>query len=74
MEANKIQDEIHSLSDFIRTASMVWTGKLNLKKIISSAYGYVSSKEYNMNTEIKNRVLMVLEDYEKELKERLGSI
>ena len=58
--ANELHKEIQELDSFIRSAQNVWTGKLNLKKIISNGYGVFKSKEYSMNTEIKDKVLDVL--------------
>ncbi len=37
-------------------------------------YGVIESAEFNMNTEIKNKVLDVLKEHMENLKERLESI
>lgn len=70
-EANKINEEIKELEDFIFSAE---TGKIDLKKIITSGYGAFNRKEFEMNTDIKNKVLNVLYDYLKELKTKLDKL
>jgi hypothetical protein len=76
--ANRINEEIKELDLFIHSAESVWTGKIIKKDSIyifkSSAYGCFTSQEFNMNTTIKNRVLSVLREYLKELREQLASI
>ena len=78
IEANNINKEIKELDLFIWTAERVWTGKIIKKdtKYIfkSSAYGGIDSAEFNMNTEIKNKVLDVLRNHLKDLKIRLENI
>ena len=74
IEANKIKKEIDELDDFILHASKVWKGKITFKNIIAKAYGIFQNKEFNMNIEIKNRVLDVLIQYQKELKTELDKI
>ena len=77
-KANELRKEIKELDSFIFTASRVWTGKLTIKdkvmKFISNSYGAFQSKEFNMNTDIKNRVLKVLEEYKSELEEEFKDI
>ncbi len=69
--ANELKKEIQELDSFIFYASKVWTGKLTIKEkvmsFISNAYGAFESKEFKMDTHIKNRVLDVLIDYKNEL-------
>ncbi len=76
--ANKIQDEIEELESFIFDAEKVWTGKLIQRTPIitfkSSSYGVISSSEYEMNTQIKNKVLDVLREHLKLLKEKLAGM
>lgn len=78
IEANKIKAEIDELERFMFKAESVWEGKIisRFTKFIfkSIAYGAIESAEYNMNTEIKNRVLDVLREHLKELKKRLEDI
>ena len=78
IKANDLQQEIDELESFIYSAEKVWTGKIikmDSKYIFkSSAYGVFESKEYNMNTEVKNKVLDVLRDHLKDLKEQLESL
>ena len=77
-KANKLHKEIKELNSFINTASKVWTGKLESKgsifKFISNSYGAIASEEFEMNTEIKNRVLDVLREYKAELEEEFKNI
>lgn len=78
IEANKIKKEIDELETFIFKAESVWTGKIikrDTKYIFkSNAYGVIESSEFNMNTDIKNKVLDVLREYLKELKKQLENI
>lgn len=64
---NELDNEIKELDDFLFVAKKVWKGRVTLQKVISKAYGFFGPTEFNMNTEIKNRVLKVLEDYKQEL-------
>lgn len=77
-KANELHKEIKELDSFINTASKVWTGKLESKggifKFISNSYGFIASEEFEMNTEIKNRVLDVLREYKSELEEEFKDI
>lgn len=77
-KANELHKEIKELDSFINTASKVWTGKLKRKgsifKFISNSYGVIASEEFEMNTEIKNRVLDVLREYKAELEEEFKNI
>lgn len=77
-KANALKDEIQELDDFIFYASRTWTGKLTIKekamKFISNSYGAFQSKEFNMNTHIKNRVLDVLIKYKEELEEEFKNM
>ena len=74
-EANNIKEEINELESFILGAEKVWTGKIIKRDTTyifkSNAYGAINSKEFKMNTEIKNKVLDVLREYLKNLKEKL---
>lgn len=67
--ANELVKEIEEIEDFIDTASKVWTGKL-----VSGSYGTYGQKEFHMNTDIKNRVLEVLKEYNNELIAELEKI
>lgn len=73
--AKKLEQEIKELESFINTASMVWTGKIVKKEckyiFKSSQYGFIDAKEYEMDTDIKNKVLDVLRDHLKELEHEL---
>ena len=76
-KANELQKEIDELESFIYSAEKVWTGKIikDTKYIFeSNAYGVFESKEYKMNTEIKNKVLGVLRDHLQGLKTQLESL
>ena len=77
-KANELKKEITELENFIFYAESVWTGKIikqDTKYIFkSNAYGSIKSKEFNMNTKIKNKVLNVLRDYLSSLRDELNSI
>jgi hypothetical protein len=76
--ANRLNKEIRELDLFIFNAERVWTGKVIKREskyiFKTNPYGAFSSEEFEMNTTIKNRVLDVLKEYLKELKEQLASI
>ena len=77
-KANKIKWEIDKLESFIWSAGRVWTGKI-IKEVSryifeSSAYGTIKSEEYELDTDVKNRVLDVLREKLKELHSELESI
>lgn len=77
-KANKIKDEIKKLEDFIWRAEITWTGKIikQTSRYIfkSNAYGTMESKEYELDTEMKNRVIDVLRERLKELYSELERI
>ncbi|MDN4609136.1 hypothetical protein [Sporosarcina highlanderae] len=70
--ANEIQREIRKLERFILSAEKVWTGKIIKRTTTyifkSTAYGAIGSSEYEMDTDMKNRVLDVLREKLTELK------
>lgn len=79
--ANEIQKEIKELDLFIFMAERVWTGKLLQKTpktssitFKSNAYGAINSSEYEMNTEVKNKVLDVLREHLQSLKDKLENM
>ena len=76
-QANKIKKEIRELDLFIYSAEHVWTGKIIKKDTMyifkANAYGALSSAEYNMGTEMKDKVLNVLRERLQELKGQLDS-
>lgn len=57
---------INEVDDFLRAARQVWTGRL-----VSNRYGLYNEKSLPMGTELKNKVLDVIECYSSELKEEL---
>lgn len=57
---------VKEVDDFLQVARRVWTGRL-----VSSSYGLYGEKSICMETDLKNRVLDVVENYSEELKERL---
>ncbi len=77
-KANSLKKEIRELESFIRTAGMVWTGKIikrDTKYIFkSNGYGGIDSAEYNLNTEMKDKVLDVLREHLTNLKKQLEQI
>lgn len=77
--ANDLEKEIYELERFIYRASRVWTGRLTIKEkimyFITDAYGmYNDELNFKMKTEIKDRVLQVLETYKEELEEKFKSL
>ena len=85
IRANKINKEIEKLENFIYKAGMVWTGKVIANNYIetkhpgkfifrSSSYGTVESVEYELDNEMKNRVLQVLKDKATDLYKELAEI
>ena len=76
--ANDLKKEIGELDNFIFYASKVWGGQLTIKEkimsFISDSYGAFKSKEFKMNTDIKNRVLDVLIKYKDELEEEFKNM
>ena len=77
-KANKLKEEISQLDRFLSAAEKVWAGKLTIKekimRIKSSAYGGISSKELDLDTELKNKVLDLLREYKKELENEFNEI
>ena len=78
IQANRINKEIRELELFISCSEKVWTGKI-IKRTSSfifksNDYGAIDSVEFNMNTEIKNKVLDVLREHLKVLKNQLENI
>ncbi|MNM10435.1 hypothetical protein D3C81_205610 [compost metagenome] len=73
--ANSLAKEIKELDLFIWQAEKAWSGKIIKRKssfiFRSDGYGALTSAEYQMDTEMKNRVLDVLRDRLTELKEQL---
>ncbi|MEK3995475.1 hypothetical protein MKY29_12040 [Psychrobacillus sp. FSL K6-2365] len=76
--ANKLKLEIKELESFLFSAERVWTGKIVKQTskflIKSNPYGVFNEAEYNMNTEMKNKVLDVLKERLTDLKNQLKSI
>ncbi len=76
--AKEIQEELKELENFIFSASRVWKGTLieRITGIIfkSNGYGYFEPKEYHLNTDMKNRVLKILEDRVIELKNEMENL
>lgn len=78
IKANKLNKEIEELELFICSAERIWTGKIikrDTKYIFkANGYGAFNDVDYNMNTEMKNKVLDVLREHLKDLKRQLGDI
>lgn len=78
VQANSIKEEIRELDLFIYSAERVWKGKIikrTSKYIFKSvAYGVFDEVEYNMNTEMKGKVLNVLREHLKDLKGKLNNM
>ena len=73
-ELNDLEKRIKELDNFTYKAGKVWRAKINLKKLSSVAYGIFESVSYDMDTEIKNRVLDVLIEYQKELEKEFNEL
>lgn len=69
-----IDEEIQELKHFLRIAREVWTGTLTLKKILSNAFGVYNKQEYWLNTKMKNKMLVILEEQLKELYQKLDEM
>ena len=76
--ANEINAEIKKIDYFLISAEMVWTGKLikQTQKYVlkSTAYGAISSEEYELDTETKNEMLDVLRNKRDRLKAELNQL
>jgi len=76
--ANKVKSEIKRIEDFLFYADRVWTGKIikETSRYIfkSNGYGALSSAEYELDTETKNELLVVLRNKLTRLKDDLSSI
>lgn len=70
-EVIQTKEELDELQSFLFYAEKVWTGKITLRKLVSSAYGMFESKEFEMDTDIKTRVLAVLKEHEHFLVEKI---
>lgn len=68
-KANKINQEIKRINDFLFYAERTWTGK-----VVSNAYGMFESKSYEMDTETKNQVLDVLRNKLNKLTQEMSEI
>jgi hypothetical protein len=77
-KANNLKKEIGELDCFIRRAEMRWTGKIikkDTKYIFKcNSCGGLESVEYNLNTEMKDKILDVLRDHLADLKNQLKEI
>ena len=65
-QMNGIRRRTTEVDDFLNSARQVWTGRL-----ISSSFGLYGEKILHMETDLKNKVLKVIESYNEELKGRL---
>lgn len=76
--ANYLKEKIQELDNFIWTAERVWTGKIIKKSeqyiFKANSYGGLAEAEYNLNTKMKNKVLDLLREHLKEMKEELTNI
>lgn len=73
--ANKIQEQIKEIDNFIFYAERAWSGKLSIRKkkfvFRANASGVLNAEEIELDTKLKNKVLEVLRDELKLLKEEL---
>jgi hypothetical protein len=76
--ANYLKKKIQELEDFIWHAERVWTGKIikRCEKYIfrANGYGAFNDSEYTLSTEMKDRLLEVLKEHLKEMKDELKNI
>lgn len=76
--ANNLQKEIKELDYFIWRAEKSWTGKIIKKdeKYIFKAngYGVLEDAYYNLDNEMKNRMLVLLRERLVELKEKFNNL
>jgi hypothetical protein len=76
--ANYLQEKIKELESFIWHSEHIWTGKIIKRdtKYIFKAndYGCFEDKEFKLNTSMKNRILDVLREHLKEMKDELKNI
>lgn len=76
--ANEIQNEIKELDNFLFYAEKVWTGKIIKRTsalvLKSNAFGAFDEAEYELDTEIKNKILDVLRNHLEELQKELESM
>ena len=77
-KANDIQKEMKELENFIWHAERIWTGKIikQTQKYIfrANGYGCFEDAEYNLTTEMKDRILEVLKEHLEELKTKLNNL
>jgi len=76
--ANYLKKKIQELESFIRSAEMLWTGKIikQTEKYIFKANGYgaIGDSEYGLSTAMKDRMLDVLREHLKEMRTELDNI
>lgn len=78
--ANELKKQIHEIECFLITARNVWTGSLVVKQhkpklfFRANGYGYFTSKEFELNTELKNEVVKLLKDKLEEMKKEFENI
>jgi len=76
--ANALSEEIREMELFLRAAERVWTGKIvkeTTKYILKShPYGALKEREFELDTDLKNKVLELLRDELLEKKYQLKNI
>lgn len=78
--ANELKKQIHEIELFLITARNVWKGALVIKRrkpklfFRANGYGYFNSKEFELNTELKNEVVKLLKDKLEEMKKEFENI
>lgn len=79
-KANELKKQIHEIECFLTTAKNVRDGKLLIKRckpkifFKANGYGYFTSEEFELNTELKNEVVKLMEDKLKEMKKEFENI
>lgn len=77
--ANYLKEKIKELENFLWHAEqLAWTGKIikrETKYIFrANAYGAFKDEDYFLSTQIKDRLLIVLKEHLKEMKEELENM
>ena len=77
-KANSIKKKIRDIEDFIEGVERVWTGRLIQKErkffIGRKPYGMLDSTELHLEGKLRNKMLDVLREEVKQLKEEFEAI
>lgn len=79
-KANELKKQIHEIECFLITARNSRSGKLLIKRhkpklfFKANGYGFFESKEFELNTELKNEVVKLMKEKLKEMKKEFENI